>query len=145
MVRFAGKALDVYVENSGGTEVTLTYVTGATVTYEYEENTTTGDDVKAALAGQLISEVVVDYEYDTTATTGNQAVLEGIDGNNTTPKFVRVRPLGTGSLLAQFSIDALLLDYGPVGVNREGTIVGQAVFKNHDAASVTPGWGSQAA
>lgn len=145
MARFSGKNLDVYVENGSSVEVTLTFVTGATITYEYEEAPTQGDDVKGALAGQLISGIVVDYEYDDTATTGNQAVLDTIDGDATNPRFVRVRPIGTGSLLPQFSMDAALLRFGPTGVTRGDTVMGQAVFTNHHAASATPGWGSQAA
>lgn len=142
MARFAGKNLVVLVENSGGSEVAFTFVKAATVNFEYEEHQMTGDDVKSAAAGQLIAEVIVDYEYDSTAVTGNQAVLDGIDGS-TTPRFVRVRPLGTTGGLPQFSMDSVLLRFGPVGVDREGALVGQAVFKNHESASADPAWGSQ--
>jgi len=143
MPRYAGKSLVVMVENGSSAEVALTFVTAVTINDAYDENTTMGDTVKAALAGQRVSEIVVDYEYDTTATTGNQAVLDGIDGDNVNPRFIRVRPIGTASGSPQFSMDAVLLRFGPVGVSRENTIVAQAIFKNHHAASADPVWANQ--
>lgn len=143
MARFAGKDLVVLVENSAAAEVAFTFVTGVTVNHEHEDHETRGDTEVASIPGQLVSEVIVDYEYDTTATTGNQAVLDGIKGDNSNPRFVRVRPTGTGGGQLQFSMDSILLRFGPTGPVRGETIIGQAVFKNHAAASADPAWAAQ--
>lgn len=143
MARYEGKNLVVMVENSGSSLVALTHATAATINYDYADVEFVGDDVKSSQAGQLQTEVIVDYEYDDAATTGNQVVLSGIDGDNATPRFVRVRPIGTGSGDLQFSMDSVLLKFGPVGVSRDGKIMGQAVFKNHTEASADPAWGTQ--
>lgn len=145
MARFEGKSLVVTVENSGGTAKTFTFVTGATVNFEYTEVEFMGEDVKSAQAGQLTAEVIVDYEYDDTGTTGNDAVLSGIHGDNTNPRFVRVQPVGTGAGKPEFAMDAVLLKYGPTGVMRDQKLQGQAVFKNHTAASADPLWHNQSA
>lgn len=145
MARFQGKGLVVLVENSSAAEVAFTFVTGATVNFEYGDVEFMGDDVKSSKAGQLAAEVVVDYEYDDTSVTGNDAVLAGIDGDNTNPRFIRVRPVGTGAGKLQFSMDSVLLRYGPTGVVRDGKLQGQAVFKNHESASADPAWAAQSA
>lgn len=143
MARYEGKNLVVLVENSSSSEVALTFATAATINFDYADVEFSGDDVKSSQAGQLQAEVIVDYEFDDTAVTGNHVVLGGIDGDNATPRFVRVRPIGTGSGDPQFSMDSVLIKYGPTGVNRDGKIVGQAVFKNHTEASADPTWGTQ--
>lgn len=142
MPRYSGKDLVVMVENSSASEVAFTFVKAATINFDYEENQMTGDDVKSAAAGQLMAEVIIDYEFDTTATSGNQAVLSGIIADNTNPRFVRVQPIGSTTGDPEFAMDALLTKFGPTGVDREGSIVGQAVFKNHHAASADPAWGT---
>jgi len=143
MARFEGKSLVVMVENSSSAEVAFTFVVGATVNFEYAKVVTEGDDEQAALAGQLMSEVIVDYEYDDTSTTGNHAVLSGIDGDNTNPRMIRVRPIGTGSGLTQFSMDSALVKWGPTGVQRGERVMGQATFKLHANATATPAWAGQ--
>jgi hypothetical protein len=144
-VRFTGKDLKVFCDNASSSITEITHVTAATVTYEYAEVETKGDTQKAALAGQLISAVEVEYEVDTTATTGNHALLGSIVGGNTTSRTVEVRPIGTGSALSVFTMEGVLLSYGPTGINRDGNLEGKAVFKHHANATDTPAWGSQPA
>lgn len=145
MSRHAGKDLVVMVENNSSSEVALTFAKVATVTFEYEENETRGDTEVAALAGQLVARVEVEYEWDTTATTGNAAVLSAILGDNTNPRMVRVRPIGSTASNPEFAMDALLLRYNPEDSDRQNTIMGRALFVNHANAGVTPAWGTVSA
>jgi hypothetical protein len=145
MTRFVGKGLVVMVENSSSSEVAFTNVISADVDCAYDEVPFEGDDVKASGAGPLNATVTVEYEFDDTATTGNHVVLGGIDGDNTNPRFVRVRPVGTGEGKIEFAMDSILLKYGPTGIARDGRVVCTAIFKNHMEASADPAWGTQSA
>jgi hypothetical protein len=145
MSRHAGKDLVVMVENSSSSEVALTFARAATVTFEHEENETRGDTNVAALAGQLIARVEVEYEWDTTATTGNAAVLSGILGDNTNPRMVRVRPIGSTASNPEFSMDSVLLTYNPEENSRQDTLMGRAVFVLHANATADPAWGTVSA
>lgn len=144
MARFSGKGLVVLVENSSASEVAFTHVTEVSIEDAFTSVPMVGDDVQSSAAGQRVSRVTVSYEWDSTATTGNHAVLNGILGDNTNPRFIRVRPIGTGSGLAQFSMDAVLLKHGVVGQSRAGVLMGEAVFENHKDASADPVWANQA-
>lgn len=143
MARFEGKNLVVMVENASASEVALTYVVEADVKFEANKVKFNGDDVESTQAGQLMAEVVITYEYDNTGTTGNDAVLAGIFADNTNPRFVRVRPIGTGSGKTQFSMDSVLTKYGPTGAKRGDKLVGEAHFGLHTEASADPTWAAQ--
>lgn len=143
MARYSGKNVVVMVDNSSASLTALTHVIGVTVNYEFEEVEFRGDSERTALAGQQITRVEVEYEYDDTGTTGNHAVLGGIVGDNTTPRTVAVRPLGTGSGLPVFTMEGLLLSYGAPNVTRENKIVATAVFVHHANATDAPAWSAQ--
>jgi len=142
MARYEGKSLVVMVENSDGVEGALTFVTGATVNDEYNAVQFEGDAEQSHLSGQLMAEVIVDYEYDSTSSTGNDAVLSGIFGS-ATPRFVRVQPIGTGAPKIEYAMDAVLLKYGPTGVQRGERVMGQATFASHANTTTTPAWAAQ--
>lgn len=145
MARHTGKNLVVMVENASSTEVALTNVISATTPDQpYASVEFIGDDVKSSGAGQLSGWVDIEFEFDDTATTGNHAVLTGIQGDNAAPKFVRVRPVGTGEGLIQYSVDAVCL--GPsYATSRDGKVVGKVRFENHKEASADPAWAAQSA
>jgi len=146
MARWEGKSLVVMVENSSSSEVVLTHVTAATTPeQEYDEVEFIGDTEKSYGAGMLNAEVTVEFEYDDTATTGNHIVLGAIKGDNTNPRMVRVRPLGSTAGRIEYAMDAILLGYGPSSVSRDGKVSATATFKNHKEAGVTPGWGTVSA
>jgi hypothetical protein len=142
MARYTGKNLAVKVDDSGASLTTLTHVTAASITYEYEEVEMRGDTERAALAGQQISRVEVEYEHDDTALTGNHVILGGIVGNNTTPRTLEVYPYGTTAGNPKFAMESVLLSFGPTGINREGKLVGTAIFAHHANATDTPAWGT---
>jgi hypothetical protein len=134
------------VENASSSEVAFTNVTAADVPDQlYDDVEFKGDSEYSYGAGMLRAEVTVEYEIDTTATTGNQVVLAAILADNTNPRMLRVRPMGATAGLPEYSMDAILVSFGPTGMSREGNVMGKAVFKNHKEASTTPGWGSVSA
>jgi hypothetical protein len=143
MARHTGKNLVVMVDNSSGTPTALTHVVAATISYEYEEVGFLGDTEKSSLAGQQMTRVELEYEWDDTATTGNHALLGSIVGDNTNTRSVLVRPVGTGGGLAVFSMEGVLLSYGNPTINREGKLVGTAIFAHHANATDAPAWSTQ--
>lgn len=144
MARFTGKNLVVMVEDSAASEAALGFVYECDVNFEAEDVEFRGDDIASSKAGQKVAEVIVRYEHDNTASTGNHVILSGIFASDT-PRFVRVRPLGTGSSVIEFAMDAVLLKFGPTGVQRGDKLMAEARFKNHSEASADPAWGSQSA
>lgn len=143
MVRFAGNNLVVLVENSSSSEVAFTYVSSVDISGDgYDDVVFDGEVGRTSLAGQQVdTTVTVDYEYDDTASTGNHIVLGGILAS-TTPRFIRVRPIGSSGGSIQFSMDSVLLRHAVTGVTRDGKLMMQAVFKPHAEQSAVPVWGT---
>lgn len=142
MARFTGTNLEVVVENSGGTEGTLTNVVSFTAPTGYEEVQFRGDTLVSYQAGQWDGKVEVETEWDSTATTGNWAVLSGIHGDNTNGRYVRLRPQGGTAGYPEYAQDSVLLELTPGAVNREGKVVLRAVFGEHTEASANSAWGT---